>query len=74
MRVGVLPACLSVHHMPLWCRGVQKRALDPLELKILTSVRCLVSAGNCTLEEHLGPLITQLLPSSHNGYLFVCLF
>lgn len=48
-----------------------KRALDPLELKILTSVHCLVSAGNCTLEEHQGPLITQLLPSSHSGYLFV---
>lgn len=25
-------------------------------------------------ELHSGPLITQLLPSSHNGYLFVCLF
>lgn len=24
--MGVLPACVSVHHMPVWCHEGQKRA------------------------------------------------
>lgn len=38
MFMDVLPACMSVHHMRVWCRGGQRRVSDPLELELQTVV------------------------------------
>lgn len=51
MCMGILPACISVHHVCAMLsafRG-QKRAPDPLEWKLQTVANSYVNAGNQTL-------------------------
>lgn len=40
--------CMSILHVPHTrsARGVQKRALDPVELELQMTVNCLVGAGD----------------------------
>ena len=40
--MSVSPACMCLYHMCVWC---QKRALGPLELRLLAVVNCSVLAG-----------------------------
>jgi hypothetical protein len=44
--IGVLPACIYVHHVFSWYLWGQKRASDPLELELQPVVSHLVAAGN----------------------------
>jgi hypothetical protein len=47
--MGVLPACVSVHHfVPGACEGQKAAASDPLELELQTYVSIRVSVGNQT--------------------------
>ena len=72
--LGVLPACISVHHMCAWCLQRQKRALDPLRLELQIIVGCHVGtetwaptlwrgAYACNCKAISQPLYTWLLLS-----------
>jgi hypothetical protein len=52
MCMGVLTACMSVHHMKPGALRGQQRALDPLELELWMVARCHVGAGNWTWVFH----------------------
>lgn len=46
--MGVLPACMSVHYVHIWCHGNQWRVLDILELVLQVAVSHHVGARSGT--------------------------
>ena len=48
MCMGILPSCLSVHHIIAWHFRGQKRSLSALVLKLQMVVSCREVAGNQT--------------------------
>lgn len=51
MLVGILPACLSMHHIHAYCHGGQKKVSCLLELELQIVVYCHAGAqrsGQCS--------------------------
>jgi hypothetical protein len=66
MYVGILPACMSMHHICAWCLQIIEDGLRPLELKlqmVVTTLWCwdlnwfLWKSSQCSLQlSHLSIL------------------
>lgn len=45
MCIGVLPACISVYHVCVWCPWSPEEGVDPLEVELQMLVSCFVVLG-----------------------------